>query len=179
MINLKNKAMNRFCQTILSAVLMVTVLGCSKDKPQTIEALITTTVTFEDKAFDAPEGKVMLFDITEAELKSNYLYEAGGVFALTDKNDKKIFPYDTKNLGQYDVDKYSRSILFSSYVDDEFSHLPKKMLLYIYIEKPTSDHKDMYSFTEINVGEKNFELNKSFPAIVAAPLEYNNEYIKW
>lgn len=169
--------MNRFYQAILSVILMITVLGCSKDEPQKIEALITTTVTFDDKAFGAPEGKVMLFDITEAELKSNYLSEAGGMFALTDKNDKKIFPYDTKNLGQYN--QYSRSVLFSSYINDGYSHLPKKMLLYVYIEKPTSNHKDMYSFTEVNVGEKNLELNKSFPAIIAPPLEYGDEYIKW
>lgn len=165
---------------MLSVILMITVMGCSEDEPQTIETLITTTVTFDDKTFGAPEGKVILFDITEAELESNYLSSPGdGWFALSRKDGKHEFPYKIKNISQYNGENYSNGFLFLDYIDDKYSYLPKKMLLYVYIEKPTSNHKDMYSFTEVNVGEKNLELNKSFPAIIAPPLEYGDEYIKW
>lgn len=37
----------------------------------------------------------------------------------------------------------------------------------------------MYSFTEINVGEKAFEFTKSFPSIIYPDYSVANEFIEW
>lgn len=176
--------MNKFYKTILTAIVSISALGCSPKEAPVVESTIDVTVSYDDKTFGAPEGKLLLFDITEAELKSHYLIDAGGMFALTRKDGKHEFPYRTAKLGRFDSEVISNNGFYLSYIDDEYSYLPAKMLLYVYIEKPTSKHRNMYSFIEVNVGEKDFKFEKSFPAIIYVKnpesiYDAATEYVKW